>query len=527
VEHIELILFGLLVVVAALVALAGVLRVPYPILLVIGGIGLGFIPGVPHVELQPDLVLLIFLPPLLYSAAVFTSLRDLRANLRPIGFLSIGLVLATVGTVAVVGHELVGLSWPVAFVLGAIVSPTDPVAATAIAGRLGVPRRVVTIIEGESLVNDATALVAYRFAVAAVVTGSFSVAEAASQFVVGVVGGVAVGLVVGRLVYEVRRRLDDPPVEVTISLLTGYAAYLPAEELGLSGVLAAVVAGIYVGWHTPVLTTPTVRLLGTGLWEMLVFLLNSVLFVLIGLQLPGILDGLAGGRPGELLSAAALVCAAVIGTRMVWVMVFAQVLPRLRARLVLNEAPPLRNSIGVGWMGMRGAVSLAAALAIPTVTASQQPFPERDLVIFLAFSVIFVTLVLQGLTLPALFRALRICDEGREAEAEEVQARLEAARAAIDRLEELVDEEWVAEHTAERMRSLYDYRQRRFSARMDGSDQAPAYDEHSAAVARLQRELLAAERAALLDLRNANAISDDVRRRVERELDLEESRLGG
>src|SRR5687767_2289583 len=274
-EHLELVIFGLLVGVAGLAVLARVFGVPYPIVLVVGGLALGYVPGIPQVELPPDLVLLIFLPPLLYGAAIFTSLRDLRADLRPITLNSVGLVLVTMLAVAAVAHLVIGLPWPVAFVLGAIVSPTDPVAPATILRELRAPRRLLTIIEGENLTNDWTALVLYRFAVAAVVTGTFSLWEAGGKFVLTGVGGLVVGLLVGRLIREVRRRIDDPPTEITISILSGYAAYLPAEELGASGVVAAVTVGIYMGWHTPELTTPIMRIQGVSVWEILTFLLNA------------------------------------------------------------------------------------------------------------------------------------------------------------------------------------------------------------------------------------------------------------
>ncbi|MGI8513309.1 MAG: cation:proton antiporter, partial [Solirubrobacteraceae bacterium] len=301
-EHGELLIPGLLIAVAALSALARAIDVPYPILLMLGGLGLGFVPGVPEVRLDPDLVLVLFLPPLLHSAAFFSSLRDLKRDLRPISTLAIGLVLATTVTVAVVAHTMIeGLPWAAAFALGAIVSPTDPIAATTIARRLGAPRRMVTILEGESLINDGTALVAYKVAVAAAVGGSISLLDASFDFVAGAVGGVAIGLAVGYVVAAVRRRLDDPPVEITVSLFTGFAAYVPADELGLSGVLAAVTTGIFLGWRAPELTSAATRMQGYALWEILVFLLNATLFILVGLQLGTILDGLSGRSTGELL----------------------------------------------------------------------------------------------------------------------------------------------------------------------------------------------------------------------------------
>jgi len=290
----ELWILGLLTAVAGLVMLSNVLRVPYPVFLVLGGLALGLIPAVPDVELPPDLVLLVFLPPILYSAAFFSSPRDLRANLRPIGFLSIGLVLVTIVTVAVVAHVATSIPWAAAFVLGTVLAPTDPVAATAIAARLGMPRRVVTILEGESLINDGTALVLYRVAVAAVVTGTFSLLDAGLEFALYGTGGVVIGLVVAWVIARVRRWTEDSLVEITISLFTPYAAYVPAEEIGASGVLAAVAAGLYLGWYSPEMTAPQNRLQASTVWVVLPFLLNSLLFILIGLQLPNILERLSG-----------------------------------------------------------------------------------------------------------------------------------------------------------------------------------------------------------------------------------------
>src|SRR6476659_6015839 len=311
---------GLILAIATMLVIAPALRVPYPILLVIGGLVLGLVPGMPEFELQPELVFFGVLPPLLYGAAFFTSLRDLRTSARPITALAVGLVVATTVGVAAVAHAFVdGLSWPSAFVLGAIVSPTDPLAATSIARRLGVPRKLVTIVEGESLVNDGTGLVLYRVAIAAVVTGSFSAFYTGGLFVVVAGGGIAFGLLVGWIVRQVRRRLDNPPAEITISLLTGYMAFLPADLMGVSAVLATVTAGVYLGWHTPELTTPQVRLQGVAVWEIATYLLNALLFVLIGLQLPVVIDALGGFSASTLIGYAAAVSLTVIVVRFAWV----------------------------------------------------------------------------------------------------------------------------------------------------------------------------------------------------------------
>ncbi|HZB81440.1 MAG TPA: Na+/H+ antiporter [Rubrobacteraceae bacterium] len=527
-EHLGIVIVGLLVAVAGLALLARLLHIPYPIFLVIGGLAIGFLPGVPKIELPPDMVLLIFLPPLLYAAAFFTSLRDLRANVRPISLLAIGLVVTTTLSVAAAAHWVIGFSWPVAFVLGAIVSPTDAVAPATIVRRLGVPRRVITIIEGENLTNDWTALVFYRFAVAAVVSGTFSLWEAGVRFLLAGLGGLAIGLLIGWLIANVRRRIEDSMIEITISLFTGYAAYLTAEEIGASGVIAAVTAGIYLGWNSPTLTSPSTRIQAFSVWELLQFLLNAVLFVLIGLQLPNVLEGISGREAGTLLWWGLAVSAVVIVTRLVWVFVLTY-LPRFLSRQLLKRDPypGWRNISLLAWSGMRGAVSLAAALAIPFTTASDSPFPERDLIIFLTFCVILATLVLQGLSLPALIRVLKVEDDGT-GEKEETKARLKIAQAAVARIDELALEEWVREDTAERMRGLYDYRRRRFAARLGVADEdgrGEDYEERSGAFMRLQREVFWAEREELVRLRNEGKINDEVMHRVERDLDLEESRL--
>jgi monovalent cation/hydrogen antiporter len=519
-SHDSIVLLALLAAGAAVLAVAQVVRVPYPILLVVGGLALSFVPGMPEIELPPDLVLIAFLPPLLYGAAFFTSLRELRANVVEISLLAVGLVLATMVGVAVAAHAVIpGLSWPAAFVLGAIVSPTDPTAATAIAQRLGLPRRLVALIEGESLVNDGTALVAYRVAVVAVVSGSFSLAGASGSFVLNVAGGILIGLAVGMVIRQVRRRLDNPPVEITISILSGYFAYLPAHALHVSGVLAAVTVGIYMGWHTPELTNPQTRLQGQAVWEIVFLVLNGLLFALIGLQLPSILDALSEWTTSQLLGYAALVTAMVVLVRFAWALVGAA-LPKV---MRMDGHPPWKGAVVVAWSGMRGAVSLAAALALPLTTDAGEPFPHRDLIVFLTFCVILGTLVVQGLTLPALIGWLGVEDDGL-AEKEEAKARIRAAEAALDRLEELIDEDWVNPDTADRLRGLYGFRRDRFTSRFDPESDG-AIENQSLNYQRLRRELLDAERQAVRQLRRDGHIDDDVMRRVTRDLDLEDARL--
>jgi len=533
-SSLDVVLLGVLAAVGLLFLLAHFTRIPYPIWLTVGGATLGFVPGVPPVELEPELVLVLFLPPLLTSAAYYSSIRDLRYNARPIALLSIGLVLVTTAAVALVAHHVVGMPWEVAFVLGAVLGPTDPVAATAIAGRVGAPRRVVTVLEGESLVNDATALIAFRFAVAAVVTGSFSLVDAVGEFALGIVGGVAIGIAVGMLTVQLLRRIDDPPTEAVLTLLMPYFAYLPAEALDLSAVVAAVTAGIYSAMQAPRIFTPTSRLQLNALWELVVFLLNGALFVLVGLQLPELIEALDGFGPGEVAAYAAAIIGTVIVARFLWVFP-ATYLPRMLSRRIRENdpAPEWQGPFAIAFTGMRGAVSLAAALSIPEVIEGGGEFPFRDLIIFLTFATIVFTVCVEGLTLPALLRGLGLGADESDLR-EEDKARLLAAEGALRKIEQLREEEWVRDDTAERLSGLYRFRQRRFRARLgkpvaeDDGLSLPLdedTDGRSHDYQRLLREILEAQRDTLIDLRREGRISDDAMRRIERDLDLEDARL--
>jgi len=532
ISSILILVLGLLVAVVALAIIAPRLHIPYPILLVLGGLLLGFVPGLPRFTLDPDVVFLLFLPLLLSSSAWQTSWRDFHANLRPISLLAFGMVLLTTIVVAVVVHVLIpGLPWAVAFVLGAIVSPTDAVAATAIAQRLGIPQRIVTILEGESLVNDATGLVAYRFAVAAVVTGVFSLGEASLQFVVVSVGGIALGLVAGWGLSYVHRWLDNPPLEITVTLVTPFAVYLLGEEvLHVSGVLATVTTGLYLTWRAPTFFSSGTRLQAEAVWAMLIFLLNGLVFILIGLQLPGILailnTTIAQRSPILLVWYAALVSLTVILVRLVWVFPQA-LLPRLLSRRLREHDPypGWRTVVLIGWTGMRGVVSLAAALALPEVTAEGAAFPERAFVIYLTFGVILATLVVQGLSLPLLIRGLGLHDDGAS-ERQETQARLTAAQAALARLDELASQNEVSQESAQHLRKHYEAQVRSITKRFKKAEDEPGED-HATTYQQLQREALQAERSAVIGLRNRGEINDEVLRRIERELDLEEQRLAG
>ena len=509
-----------LVVVAILYEVAQRVGVPYPALIVLGGLGLALVPGLPRLALEPDLVLLVFLPPLLFAAAVGTPLRDLRANLAPIARLSVGLVLFTMAVVAVVAQAAIpNLGWAAALTLGAIVAPTDALAATTVFRRLGTPRIVVTLIEGEGLLNDATALIAYRAAVIAVVSGTFVLSQALSDFVIAAVGGVALGILVGRIAIEILRRLDDPPVEVAISLVIPFAAYLPADYFHLSGVLAAVAAGLVVGRRLGTILTPSSRLLWLSTWKMVGFILNGFVFVLIGLQLPEILAGLGGRSAGHVLGLAVLVSAAVIAARFAWVFI-ASLLPGSPRRVVARRDPRLawQLTFVVSWAGLRGAVSLAAALALPAT------FPERNLVLLLTFAVILVTLVGQGLTLPLVLRGVRW--DGVEPDGDEATyARTQAYQAGLDEVERARPDWPTHQPLFDRLES--GLRDRGGHLATEDPDETEERRQERVEHEEIQRGVIAAQRQAVIELRDRGEINDQTLRTIERELDLEELRMEG
>jgi CPA1 family monovalent cation:H+ antiporter len=531
-EQLALVLF-LLAVVAAVTLLAQRVGAPYPILMVVAGLGIGLVPDIPRFELEPEIVLALFLPPILFSASFFLSPRELWRNVRPISLLAVGLVFTTTLAVAAVTMAIAPqLGWPAAIALGAIVSPPDAIAATSIARRLNLPRRLVLIFEGESLVNDATALTTYRLAVAAAVgTGALDLGTAAVSFVTVALGGAIVGLVVGWVAAWLLSLLDDPPVEVLVSLLVPFAAYLPAEAVGLSGVLATVAAGLLVGLRTPRVMSSSTRVLGASTWKMVIFVVNGLAFLIIGLQLPTVIGDLEGYALADLIGMAAAVCLTVIVVRLAWVYP-ATYLPRwlIPSLARRDPAPPARIPLILGWGGMRGAVSLAAALALPLPADPGDPFPGRGLVIFLAFSVILVTLIGQGLTLGPLIRALNVVDDG-STEHEEIHARSVAAEAALARLEELREE--VPGHLPliDQLRERYLHRGEHLvhehgdepTATAVADDLTPEeveemeHDE-------IRRAVITAERMAVRALRDEGEISDDALRRVERDLDFDELR---
>jgi CPA1 family monovalent cation:H+ antiporter len=514
----------LLIAVLALAAFARKLAIPYPILLVIGGLVLGLIPGVPTLRLDPDVVFLVFLPPILWSAAYFTSWRDFRSNLRPITLLAVGLVLATTAAVAVVAHIwLPGLGWAGAIALGAIVSPPDAVSATAVAKRLGLPRRAVTILEGESLVNDATALILYRTAVMTAVSGTFIFSETVLDFFLAAGGGVLVGLSVGVVARWALRLMKDSFSEIAVTLLSPYIAWVLAEQVHVSGVLACVAGGLYLRQHFSAAVAPTTRIQARAVWDFLVFVLNGVIFILIGLQLGALREAIPSEMFVPLMLSGALVSVTAIVVRLIWVPLAAWIprllSPSLRAR---DPMPALPSLFIIGWTGMRGIVSLAAALALPLTTAAGAPFPFRAEIILITFSVILATLVLQGLSLGPLIRVLKLKEDG-SLEREEMQAREHAATAALVRLDEVANEGWPVPEHLDQMRVHYGNRAQRYTK--DGT--APECTAETIEVfQRLRHETLTAERLAVIRLRNDGVISDDVLHRLEHELDVEALQLG-
>ncbi|RKQ93655.1 sodium/proton antiporter (CPA1 family) [Solirubrobacter pauli] len=500
-------LFALLFAAVLLVRAADRLRVPYPIVLVLGGLALAFVPGVPRIDMDPHVVLLVFIPPLLMSAGWASSARELRAESRALGLLALALVLMTTSVVAVAAHAMVdGLSWPAAFMLGAVIAPTDAVAAVATFATVRVPDRVRRLVEGESLINDATGLTGFRVAAGAATAGTFSLLDATLEFLVAAAGGALVGGAVAWVSLRAIRKQTDVTVSVLLTILAAYASYIAAEEVHASGILAAAVCGVLSGWKQSDYFDADTRLTAISFWNILTFGLEALLFVLLGLQLENIIDELGSDRAASLILTGVAISGIVIAVRI--------------AFALLPVAPGLgiRERFVVGWCGMRGAISLAAALSIAA------DIPGREEVIFLTFVVILVTLVGQGLTLPAVVRALRIPSE-REWSPEEAIARLEAAQTALDRLDELEEEERVNEEPLRRLRELYRARFQQCVAVLGGEKTPDVLQEQRMRFSDVRRDLIQAERAAVLGLRNEGRISQDVQRQIERDLDLEEARL--
>jgi monovalent cation/hydrogen antiporter len=503
--------FILILAAALLVRLADLGKIPAPIVLVLGGLGIAFVPGLPDVELDPDTIFLVFLPPLVYAAGWRTSPGELRAVMAPLGLLAVALVFLTAGVVAVVAHATVpGLSWAEAAVLGGVLAPTDAVAATSIFRRLGAPERVRLLVEGESMINDGTALVLYRIAVGVATGGAFSLGGAALEYIGVAAGGIAIGLAVGVLSDLFVRRQTDSGLSIVLSVLTAYGAYIGAEELHVSGILAAVVAGVYAGYRSPRSLDADIRLSAVAFWGVLVFGLEITLFVLLGLQLPDVVDTLNQTSSGasDLIVPALAIAGASIAARLAFVFAMGS-----------QAGETAGERFAVGWSGMRGAVSLAAALAVPLSVDG------RPQIIFLSFALILITLVGQGLSLPFIVRALRL-EEPRRWSDEEAVARMEAAQSALDRIDEMEDDERASDKQLGRLRDLYRARFRMCQAVLGGEDPAAAAREQQIAdYGELRRELIGIERDELLSLRLNGRLRNQTMRQIERDLDLEEARI--
>ena len=516
-----LLLLAVMVIVAVV---ARRLNTAPSILLVIAGIALALVPGVPRITLAPELVLLGILPPLIYSAGVAMSWREFCFNLRPIALLAVGCVVFTACAVAALAHWVLGMPFGVGFVLGAIVAPPDVVAPLAIIRRLGIPRRLVVVLNGEGTANDATALILYRFAVAAVGTGFFSLGQAAGTFVLIIVGEISYGIAIGWLSLRLRRWARDPRVEITLSLMTPYVAFLVPAHLGGSGVLATVVTGLYVSWNGPLLIPAATRLQGIFFWDLLVYLFEGLIFLVTGFQIRTLLDRPEIYPLDASLLAVLLTLVVIVAARFIWIYPAAY-LPRWLSAAVARRdpLPPWQWLFFLAFVGVRGVVSLAAALAIPLTTTSDAPFPGRDLVLFITFGIIVITLVGQGLLLPSVVRWLGLgrhaADERDREQKAELAARSDALKLAQTRLEELAADNRIPSEALAILRARHDYR-------FGGSPKAElSEDDAASAAANVRSDLIALEREYIYQLLRDGHITDEARRRIERELDLEEASI--
>ena len=515
----------LLAVLAGTALLARRINIAPAILLMLAGIALAFVPGMPAVELPPELVLLMVLPPLIYSASVAMSWREFKSNLRPIILLAVGCVIFTAFAVAAATHYLIGLPWSVGFLLGAIVAPPDVVAPLAIARKLGMPRRILVVLEGEGLANDATALILYRFAVAAISTGLFSLPKATGTFAVIVVCEILFGVAIGWLSLHARHRTRDPQIEITLSLITPYLAFWIPEHLGGSGVIATVACGLYMSWNGPLLISAATRLQGIFFWDLVIFLVEGMLFLLTGFQMRLLFEKSKAFPLQEILLTTALVVVIVIIARFAWVYP-AIYLPRILSKRLRERdpAPSWRVTFVLAFTGVRGAVSLAAALALPLALPGGEGFPYRDMILFVAFGVIFITLVGLGSGLPLVVRWLGVAKDGRKehiAEHEsEIAARREALDAALKSLDAITDDRELSDEVVKLLRARHEIRSNQLPDSLD-----PDAHDVSAAGTALTRELIAAERKFIHVLLRDGKITDETRRRIERDLDLEEASL--
>ncbi len=526
--YLEVVVLALLVAVAALALIAKRLRVAYPIMLVLGGLLVSLIPRIPRVSMNPNVVFLLILPPLVFSAAFHTSWRDFRRNLTAIVMLAFGLVGFTMFGVAGTMRLLIpGFGWKLGLVLGSLVAATDAIAATATAKRLGLPRRITDLLEAESLVNDGSGLVALKFTLALVITGvTPSVVKGAGTLFYLVFAAVVIGLIVGVIVHRIQEHIDDPPVEITISLITPFVAYLTAEKLQCSGVLATLACGLYLGRRSSGFYSPHARIEASAVWRTLDFILNGLVFLVLGLQLPSILSEIKGVSTRSIIFDGALFSGVVILLRFAWVYPGEWISWRIQ-RLThpnVRKAPPGEVFL-LGWSGMRGVLALAAALSLPERLGNGQPFPYRNLIIFLTFCAIFATLVLQGLSMPTLIRMLGLA-KGQAAYEEETTARRQMIAGALKALNNIRKEG--KEQQSEVLSHLESYYRRRMASlerNRDGNHEGDKELESLERQRYVAQELRNVERSTAIKLRDENKIHDEVLRRLEHELDLLDTRF--
>ncbi|GAA4302854.1 Na+/H+ antiporter [Compostibacter hankyongensis] len=522
---------GIIIMLLFGIAFLGVLsnkyRFPFPVILVLSGLLISLIPGLPSINLNPDIVFIIFLPPLLYGAAWNTNWLSFKSAIRPISFAAIGLVLLTTGLVGIIAHALIpGLGWPLSFLLGAIVSPPDAVAATSVTKGLGLSPRIITILEGESLVNDASGLIAYKYALTAVMAGNFVLWQAGLNFLLVVAAGIGIGLAIGYVMYLVHKKfICDPIIEVTLTFLTPFTSYLIAEHFHFSGVLAVVTTGLYLSFRSSEIFSHQSRIMTYSVWEVVIFILNSLIFILIGLQLRGVVRGISAYSPGALARYAIVISAVVILIRFVWIIPAALLPQYFNRRVPEKDKLDARNMVVFGWAGMRGVVSLAAALALPPTLLNGAAFPNRDLVIFLTFCVILSTLVLLGFTLPWVVRRLKIMPYSIAVE--EYEIRNFIVSHTITHIEETLS--LLPDALLHNIKSKYEVKYNRLQksdlpANYFGQGktlEGKIFNEFS----KLQIDLINVERENLQKLHRSGQAGEEITRKIERELDLEETRL--
>lgn len=506
-------------------ALSRKFHLPLELTLLVGSLAIALIPGVPAIHIDSEIIFFVLLPPILFAAAYFTSWSEFKRNMRPISLLALGLVVFTVCGMALVIKLLVpAITWPMAFLFGAIISPPDASAAATVTRKVGFPRRLQTILEGESLINDATALVCYRFALAAIVSGEFHLLESIGLFLIVALGGIAVGLVIAHLMLRLLIYIGDASAEALLTLVTAFVCYFTAESLHLSGVIATVAGGLYAGRTLPRWANAETRVEAKAVWNVTLLAMNALVFTMIGLQLPAILQGLGEFQVSQLCVWALILTLAVIAIRFLWVFP-ATWLPRLLVPGLAKRdpMPPIGVILVLGWTGMRGIVSLAAALALPQTFADGRVFAERPLIIFLAYAVILLTLIIPTITLPQLLRQLKL-DDGNERQNDEIRARIAMADAATSHIAKLRDKNTYSDDLLSEFDSRYQRQLNRLRPNL-ASTPISVLDPTDQQRRALILELIELERGILHTLRSRGKLYDEVYHHLADELDLEALRV--